>query len=761
MQLESLVIPLVLNTAGILGAGAIIKGIVDATSGAVKSTMELANSFDDLSDKLGISVENAARWVSTSKTVGLSTDQLSKGMNFLTKNIAGNDKVFSKYNITLRNNDGTLRKTEDIVQDVAREYNKLPDGVEKTNMAMELFGSRIGPEMHDWLQRIESQAQYTREQLVLMGIVIEEDVTANWEQFGFSVNFLNQQLTGLGVVFSNKLQPALMDFVNWMSQILQSEDFLLWWDTLTTKIGEFATGFVNGIKGLWDYLQTFKGLNLGDIIGKVSLDVSGLWVTTLRPALIKMFEDAIRWVESGGLTDDINLMIASIINALSGTINTGKNQVSVSMNENVMSKMSEMGALTSFYDLGTRLVTAIWTGISEADWESLRIVLSAKLQEIANAVNIETKDNPIIGWLKTIFWSVTGFNAVGLLGSVIKQIGLYNMFQTTAKATGQGFWKTVLNPEYFNPKAYEASWIAKLANFVKGIFTSTKWTNFLTGLSGIGGFFSGIWSWITTTMIPAIGSFLAWLGGLVGATGTAAVAVGAVIAIVIAALIAGAIWVAFHWEETVAFFKEASDNIGRWWKSTTEGVSKWWNESTSSMKLVWDNFWRNVKLVFDNTITNIKLAYTGFKTWISVSFINPVVNTFSTFGKNLANAFGSGFSNAKTFAITIINDIIRAYNSIAFLPDLGYLPVPKATAPSYINAYMASGGIATGGMTLVGERGPELVNLPAGSKVYNANASASKQQTEMQALIQELRDSRIDYNAFARVLRDQLVLVGG
>lgn len=34
---------------------------------------------------------------------------------------------------------------------------------------------------------------------------------------------------------------------------------------------------------------------------------------------------------------------------------------------------------------------------------------------------------------------------------------------------------------------------------------------------------------------------------------------------------------------------------------------------------------------------------------------------------------------------------------------------------------LAAGGIARGGMTLVGERGPELVNMPAGARVYNSS----------------------------------------
>ena len=37
--------------------------------------------------------------------------------------------------------------------------------------------------------------------------------------------------------------------------------------------------------------------------------------------------------------------------------------------------------------------------------------------------------------------------------------------------------------------------------------------------------------------------------------------------------------------------------------------------------------------------------------------------------------------------------------------------------------HKASGGVSRGGMTWVGENGPELVDLPAGSRVYNSNES--------------------------------------
>jgi len=37
-----------------------------------------------------------------------------------------------------------------------------------------------------------------------------------------------------------------------------------------------------------------------------------------------------------------------------------------------------------------------------------------------------------------------------------------------------------------------------------------------------------------------------------------------------------------------------------------------------------------------------------------------------------------------------------------------------------------TGGTSSGGMAIVGERGPELVNLPAGSKVHSHDTTKSK-----------------------------------
>jgi hypothetical protein len=63
--------------------------------------------------------------------------------------------------------------------------------------------------------------------------------------------------------------------------------------------------------------------------------------------------------------------------------------------------------------------------------------------------------------------------------------------------------------------------------------------------------------------------------------------------------------------------------------------------------------------------------------------------------------------------INQINDMVKAFNSIG-----SKVGVKVPTLPTF-----ASGGIAPGGLALVGESGPELVNLPQGSQVFSNSES--------------------------------------
>jgi len=86
------------------------------------------------------------------------------------------------------------------------------------------------------------------------------------------------------------------------------------------------------------------------------------------------------------------------------------------------------------------------------------------------------------------------------------------------------------------------------------------------------------------------------------------------------------------------------------------------------------------------------------------------------------------------------------------------------TADVSAGSHRAAGGPASG-MTWVGEQGPELVNLPAGSYVHSNSESRNMVASgDSKALIEAFERAananKIDYNKMARVFRDSLAGMG-
>jgi hypothetical protein len=80
-----------------------------------------------------------------------------------------------------------------------------------------------------------------------------------------------------------------------------------------------------------------------------------------------------------------------------------------------------------------------------------------------------------------------------------------------------------------------------------------------------------------------------------------------------------------------------------------------------------------------------------------------------------AQAHAAGLTKAQ---VKDLDSVYRTYlQGLASTPSV----VTTTIRTNYTHQQLATGGIALGGMTLVGERGPELVNLPRGSMVHNAD----------------------------------------
>jgi phage-related minor tail protein len=119
----------------------------------------------------------------------------------------------------------------------------------------------------------------------------------------------------------------------------------------------------------------------------------------------------------------------------------------------------------------------------------------------------------------------------------------------------------------------------------------------------------------------------------------------------------------------------------------------------------------------------VAIAVLVIQHWQSVKdFFGMLAGFLGDVGRTMWDGIKQGAEDMVNGVIAVLNGMIGGINTLISGIDL----VPGVSIPHIPNipyASFAAGGISAGGLALVGEHGPELVNLPSGSRVYNNSES--------------------------------------
>jgi len=136
------------------------------------------------------------------------------------------------------------------------------------------------------------------------------------------------------------------------------------------------------------------------------------------------------------------------------------------------------------------------------------------------------------------------------------------------------------------------------------------------------------------------------------------------------------------------------------------------------IKLAWETVWGAVSTFVSDKWDDIKgFVETG---------INGVVDFVTELPGRIVSAVSGAFDGLKDAFKTAVNFIIDGWNGISFsIPGFKVGPIgyDGFTLSTPNIPRMAMGGVAAGGLTRVGERGPEDVYLPKGARVVPNHAS--------------------------------------
>jgi len=180
------------------GLGLLTKKIVDLTL----AQAELQDETIKSSRALGVQVEELSSLRRSAQLGGASVATMDAGLRRLSKNIADSVKgigdgvdVFRDYNIELTDADGNLRKTTDVLNDVADAFQRTEDGTLKSARAQLLFG-KSGVNLINTLNGGSEALREQRKEAERLGIIFSSEAAKDAEKFNDAVLDLGNALSG-------------------------------------------------------------------------------------------------------------------------------------------------------------------------------------------------------------------------------------------------------------------------------------------------------------------------------------------------------------------------------------------------------------------------------------------------------------------------------------------------------------------------------------------------------------------------------------
>lgn len=177
-----------------VGLGAMAKGAIDA-----------ADDMNDLSQKTGVSVEQLSRFQQAANASGTSIEGVGNAMLKLNRNLAsgntGAAEALKSLGLSATDASGKLKGTDQVMLEVADKFKAMPDGAQKTALAMQLFG-KSGADMIPLLNG--GRAAVEELQATMTG-----KFAKGADELNDKLATLQGKLLQLGVSIGTALMPAL------------------------------------------------------------------------------------------------------------------------------------------------------------------------------------------------------------------------------------------------------------------------------------------------------------------------------------------------------------------------------------------------------------------------------------------------------------------------------------------------------------------------------------------------------------------------
>lgn len=190
------------SLAGALSAGAFVA--------ASRAALNYADNIGKVAQKVGMTTEELSGLNYAAKLSDVTLEQLQGSLGIMARKMGDSTESFKAFGVAVQNQDGTLRTSNQVLMDIADKFAAMPDGVGKSQWALELFG-RSGLDLIPLLNGGSQAIAEATNQARMFGVVISEEASRGAEQFNDNITRLTQYAQGAVSNFTSGLTPALVN----------------------------------------------------------------------------------------------------------------------------------------------------------------------------------------------------------------------------------------------------------------------------------------------------------------------------------------------------------------------------------------------------------------------------------------------------------------------------------------------------------------------------------------------------------------------
>lgn len=306
------------------GAIAAAWAAIESASAIITATKEQIDYADSLGDVAARSNQAAEALSAYEYALGFSDATLqdyTAGLQKLEQNMAAASEgskeqaqIFETLGIQLREQDGMLRNSGDVMLDFANVMAGMANGATKTQLAMDVLGKSAGPALLPFLSQGKEGIEEFTAEAERMGLVVSTEFSDAAGQLNDNLDKINFAATGAWRVIAQQLTPALVDI---STVFLKASDDGASYAESLGKIAAGVTRFTSGIIiGAIDGLSVTRdligqGMALLDT-GFTAFTATGQKALSAREQFTNILTDTSAWEKYKNALGDVKTAVIGL-----------------------------------------------------------------------------------------------------------------------------------------------------------------------------------------------------------------------------------------------------------------------------------------------------------------------------------------------------------------------------------------------------------------------------------------------------------------